>query len=492
MARHICQAAPEELDSLVTYLQNAAPITLAGLQVVAAESDASAQQQQAVTVAAAAADNTDDDDCNTSALQLLCAEVLSEATQCEDINSDTASSRGVSPSPDDVADDVAHNVAEALQCRLQLACDSSSDQQEQLAVEAIVCDAAANIEQRKATRVTHSSDVMPANTSAGHASHETSQQSQQLQQPALAVVPHNADTANSATAQTDENAATQCSAELQLELSQLAIAHTDNEQQCDDTHGTTHGLSEATQHDVALYALDFLLSDVMYELVNDVADTALLQRRTMLSNAADYMNGPHQARLQQATQQCDGQLSVQQTLQQLQHCIDDAVMIEHSDVVAVVQHLKQQLEDMYTKNTGTLTDAQVLQVWSAAQREQGRAARTELAQSTTAGTAVVQQQRYDSSISNVNASRASMSKVAHEAFRQFQCSVNALSDRRICNGKETDVTSCAPPKQRRSSRFSAVTSQYSVLMGDSSGSSSRSSSSDSGCSSQSSSSNETS
>jgi hypothetical protein len=326
-----------------------------------------------------------------------------------------------------------------------------------------------------------SRDVTLASTSACVKVPEASQQSQQLQQPASAAVAQQINNrANSPAALTSYTAtASQCSVELLSDQLQHATVHsTDKEQQ----YNNACGVSEATQHDVAVYALEFLLSDVMYELVNDVADSALLQRRNMLVNAADDMNGPLQAHLQHAAQQCGRYLSVQQTLQQLQHCIVSAVLARHSDDLAVVQHLNQQLEDIYIKNTGTLTDAQVLQVWSAAQREQGRAARAELAVATAVTVAVQQQQQQQqqegSSSSGVHASSASATNLVYEASMLSQCSESALSDRRTCNCKQTDVASCTPPKQRRASRFSAVRSQYSVLMGNSSGSS-RSSSSDS-------------
>jgi hypothetical protein len=491
MACHICQAAPEELDSLVTYLQNAAPITLAGLQASLIESDASAQQQQALTAAAAAADNGDDHGADTTTLELLCAEVLSEATQCKDVNSDTASSRGVSPSPDDVADDVANKMTEASQCSLHFESGTSSDQPEQLAVGVVVGDTAANAAARSATAAAHSSDVVPANTSAGCAAPEVPQL-QQLQQPtSAAVAQHNKDTAHTLTAPqlADSATAALCSVELLSHQLQHATVYSADEQQ---QFNITDGVSEAMQHSVAVYALEFLLSDVMYELVNDVADSALLQRLNMLVNAADYANGPLQAHLQQAKQQCGGQLNVQQTLQQLQHCIDDAIMIEHSDVVAAVQHLKQQLEDMYTKNTGTLTDAQVLQVWSAAQREKGRAARFELALARTAVAAATQQQQQqcDQSVDTTDVSGLASDGVSYEAPMLSQYSERTLSNRSASNGQQADVASCAPPIQRRASRFSAVPSQYSVLMGGNSSSSSSSSSSDSGSSSQNSSSND--
>jgi hypothetical protein len=130
MACHIWQVAPEELDSLVTYLQNAAPITLAALQASLIESDVSAQQQQALTVAARADDATGDHSADTDELHALCADVESVTMQHEDINSDTASSRSVSL--DDVADDVAHKVTEAPQCSLQFALDASNDQQKRV------------------------------------------------------------------------------------------------------------------------------------------------------------------------------------------------------------------------------------------------------------------------------------------------------------------------------------------------------------------------
>jgi hypothetical protein len=82
--------------------------------------------------------------------------------------------------------------------------------------------------------------------------------------------------------------------------------------------------------------------------------------------------------MKEEEQRCGARLGVQQTLQLLQQCIDSGKLLEHSDGVAAAQYLKQQLEDMYTKNTGTLTDAQILQVWSVAQHAQGRAARAEL------------------------------------------------------------------------------------------------------------------
>jgi hypothetical protein len=353
---------------------------------------------------------------------------------------------------DDVADDVVRNVIETSQCSSQLALDASSDQQEQLAVDRIVCDAAASTVERGATAAVQCGHVALVSTSACREVAEASQQhSQQLQQtPAAAVAKHSNHKPNGTIVPlTDTTAALQRSVELlSSQLKHATVHSTDTEQQFDDTHG----LSEAAQHDVAVYALEFLLSDVMYELVNDVADTALLQRRNMLVNAADYVSRPLQARLQQAAQQCGEQLSVQQTLQQLQHCIDDAAMIGHSDGVAVVQHLKQQLEDMYTKNTGTLTDAQVLQVWSAAQREQGQAARFELALARTAVAAATQQQqqqRCNQSVDTAGLSGLATSDVAYEASMLSQYSENALSDRHICNDKQTDTASRTPSKQRR-------------------------------------------
>jgi hypothetical protein len=115
-------------------------------------------------------------------------------------------------------------------------------------------------------------------------------------------------------------------------------------------------------------------------VVTGVANSSALQKLSLLNGASQFLSGPFLARMKEEEQRCGTRLDVQQTLQLLQQYIDSAKLVEHfGGVIAAAQHLKLQLEDMHTKNSSTLTDAQLLQVWSAAQHEQGRAARAELA-----------------------------------------------------------------------------------------------------------------